>query len=147
MIQQNVYFSIDSKQIVYYNVSVNKMFTQNKIKGTQKMRKFLSSVLALLMLISTFSCLTVTGFAADTALTEKESNDIEKTPNEIKVGSVNIGALQSCEDVDWYKFVCEKEKNDYFTISFNLNDITDKNYIGNAWDVSIYDNEYNLIRL
>lgn len=99
------------------------------------MKKFLSSILALLMLLSAFSCLTITGFAADT-LTEKESNDTAATANEIKVAETNVGALQSAEDVDWYKFTSDK---DYFTVDFRLADITDKDYVNDGWQVVIYD--------
>ena len=143
MIQQNVYFSLDSKQIVYYNISVNKMFIDNIKKGDTKMRKFLSSVLALLMLISAFSCLTVTGFAADTVLTEKEKNDEAATANDIKVAETNVGALQTNKDVDWYKFTSDK---DYFTVDFGYLNISDKDGLSYAWKVTIYNEKLETIK-
>ena len=106
------------------------------------MRKILSSVLALLMLLSAFSCLSVTGFAADTALTEIENNGSADTANEINVEVSNIGAIQQDGDVDWYKFTSDK---DYFTVDFGVFDLSDTGSARNGWRISIYDSQMNLL--
>jgi len=118
------------------------MFTNN-IKGVKKMRKILCSVLALLMLFSAFSCFSVTGFAADTALTEKESNDTAATANEIKVAETNVGALQSSKDVDWYKFTSDK---DYFTVDFGYQNISDQDGVYYTWKLTIYNENLKTIK-
>ena len=106
------------------------------------MRKILSSVLALLMLLSAFSCLTIIGFAADTALTEKETNDEAATANEIKVAETNVGALQTNKDVDWYKFTSDK---DYFTVTFGPRNVTDTVNMSHGWKATFYDSNMNEI--
>jgi hypothetical protein len=60
------------------------------------------------------------------------------TANEIKVAETNVGALQSSKDVDWYKFI---STGDVFSINFDLKKVTDKNYAGEGWIVTIYDGE------
>ena len=105
------------------------------------MKKALSLVLAMLMVLSTMSCLTVTSLGADDVLAQVEDNNTSETAKEILVSEKYNGRLTSSEDEEWYKFTNDK---DYFTL--NLSDCEETDNFDGWWTITIYDSELNEVK-
>ncbi len=98
------------------------------------MKKTLSLILAMLMALSTISCLSVVSLGADIPVTELENNDSISNSQTIATNETYTGFSASNEDKDWYTF---DVTGDYFIINFGLNEndsLAGTNYF---WNVTV----------
>ena len=101
-----------------------------------KTRKPLSVLLAVLMLMSVFSMLTVESFAAS----EKEPNDSFSAATQISTNTNNSGNLSKSRDLDYYKFTLYSDGHITLTFSHQMLDTT--SYV---WNAVFYDAQQNKI--
>ncbi|MBR0447036.1 MAG: fibronectin type III domain-containing protein [Clostridia bacterium] len=99
------------------------------------MKKLLSIVLSLALLIGVMVPCTVSA----QAVAETDNNDTAVGATLISEGAAT-GVINTTEDVDYYKF---ESTQDYFEVSFAINDQYLGSYVGDGWIVSIYDSLMN----
>ena len=94
-------------------------------------------ILAIMMMLSVLSCLSVVSFAAEAPAyeAEVEANDTNTTSQGIEPGKTYAGGLSSEKDVDWYVF---ENAEDYFEVTIARDPMTDSKKAGCGWDVKIY---------
>ena len=101
------------------------------------MKKALSMILAIMMLLSTLSCLSVVSFAAEDPAyeAEVEANDTSANAQEIEAEKIYRGNSNDAGDVDWYKF---KNTHDYFELTFKFDVNSDMTGVKDGWTIYLY---------
>ncbi len=101
------------------------------------MKKALSMILAIMMVLSTLSCLSVVSFAADepTYEAEVEANDTNATAQEIEIDESYVGSSKKSNDVDWYVF--ENTEN-YFELTFKFDGTSNLSGVRDGWKIYLY---------
>lgn len=75
---------------------------------------------------------------------EQEYNDTNAAPNSIEVNQTYFGNLHHDADVDWYQVTTSE--NGIIQMDFGPDVSTDMNSVYNGWNVTILDEEMNIIR-
>ncbi len=101
------------------------------------MKRTLSMMLAIMIMLTTFSCLSVVSVAAEapTYEAEVEDNGTSTTAQEIKIDEYYLGSSKAKNDVDWYVF---ENTEDYFELSFKFDSNSNISGVRDGWNIYLY---------
>lgn len=107
------------------------IITLSYFKGENPYEKIISAILICVILLYSFPLVAT---ADEINTYEIETNEIAANATLIE-GETMTGAINSKEDVDWYKF---EATQDYFEVGFSINDAYLGTEISDGWKITIY---------